>query len=131
VEIKKLEIMIKEVLEGLSRILGPIATMTKERQELKDGALRVISNALNETYLYYRDIENGSNNNADREAMLAKYWSAAAISIRHFDEELSNTCDHKSEYWINPRRYNDREINDTRIQLDNVRDAYRKLLKRF
>jgi hypothetical protein len=123
--------MIKEVLEGLSKILGPIATMTKERRELKDGALRAISNALDETYLYYRDIENGSNNNSDREAILARYWSAAAISIRHFDEDLANICDHKSEYWINPRRYSDREINDTRIQLDNVRDAYRKLLKRY
>lgn len=122
--------MIKEVLEGLAKILGPIATMSSERRELKDSALRTISNALDETYLYYRDIERGNTNNEDREALLAKYWSAAAISIRHFDNNLSIICDQKSEYWVNPKRYNDREINETGIQLDNVRKAYRKLLSR-
>jgi hypothetical protein len=28
--------MIKEILEGLSKILGPIATLSKDRLELKD-----------------------------------------------------------------------------------------------
>ena len=52
--------MINEIINGLAAILGPIATLPKEKRELKDRALRAISNALYETYLYYRDLEKGS-----------------------------------------------------------------------
>lgn len=120
--------MFKLILEGLSKILGPIATLSKGRRELKDSALRAISNALDETFLYYRDINNGSNRNFEREAVLSKYWSAAAIPMRHFDNELSNICDHKSEYWVNPDNYNDKDIEELGIGLDDVRQAYRKML---
>jgi hypothetical protein len=120
--------MIKEILEGLSKILGLIATLSKDRRELKDSALRAISNALDETFLYYRDLDKGSERNSDREALLAKYWSAAAIPMRHFDENLANICDHKSEYWINPNNYNSEQIKELGIGLDDVRLAYRRML---
>jgi hypothetical protein len=120
--------MIKVILDGLSKILGPIATLSKDRRELKDTALRAISNALDETFLYYRDINNGSQRNLEREALLSKYWSAAAIPMRHFDEGLSNICEHKSEYWVNPNNYYDNDIEQLGIGLDDVRQAYRKIL---
>jgi hypothetical protein len=47
--------MIKEILDLLTKVLGPIATLSKDKRELKDSALRATSGALNETYLYYRD----------------------------------------------------------------------------
>ncbi|WOK08175.1 hypothetical protein RT717_05940 [Imperialibacter roseus] len=121
--------MLNEIIEGLSNILGPIATATKERSQMKDEALRAISHALNETYLYYRDIEHGHLPNRDKEAMLVKYWSAAAISLRHFDQGLANICDNKAEYWVNPDNYNSADIENLGIGLDSVRQAYRKMLK--
>lgn len=121
--------MIQEIIEGLTRILGPIATLSKERRELKDSALRAIANALDETFLYYRDLQNGMDRNPDREALLVKYWSAAAIPIRHFDVSLAETCDMKAEYWVSPYSYNNDDIQNLGIGLDNVRQAYRKLLK--
>lgn len=120
--------MIKEILDGLSKILGPIATLSKDRRELKDSALRAISNALDETFLYYLDLDRGGERNHDREALLAKYWSAAAIPMRHFDQNLANICDHKSEYWINPNNYNSEQIKELGIGLDDVRLAYRRML---
>ncbi len=121
--------MLNEIIEGLSNILGPIATATKGRSQMKDDALRAISHALNETYLYYRDIEHGHLPNRDREAMLVRYWSAAAISLRHFDENLAYICDNKAEYWVNPDNYNQNDIEELGIGLNNVRQAYRKMLK--
>ena len=120
--------MINEILDGLSKILGPIATLSKDRRELKDSALRAISTALDETFLYYRDINSGNGRNSEREAMLSKYWSAAAIPMRHFSQELSNICEHKSEYWINPEHYSNQDIKRLGIGLDDVRQAYRKML---
>jgi hypothetical protein len=121
--------MLNEILEGLSKILGPIATASKDRSKMKDDALRAISHALDETYLYYRDREHGQLPNRDKEAMLVRYWSAAAISLRHFDENLANRCDTKAEYWVNPDNYNDVDIENLEIGLDSVRQAYRKMLK--
>jgi len=123
--------MIKEILDGLTKILGPIATLSKDKRELKDTALRAISNALDETYLYYRDLDKGSPRNLEREALLAKYWSAAAIPMRHFDDRLSNICDHKSEYWVNPENYDQDSIVELGIGLNDVRQAYRKMLRPF
>jgi hypothetical protein len=121
--------MIQEILDGLTKILGPIATLSKDRRELKDSALRAISNALDETFLYYRDLDKDSPRNMEREALLAKYWSAAAIPMRHFDERLANICDHKSEYWVNPDNYETTHIKELGIGLDDVRQAYRKMLR--
>ena len=120
--------MIAQVIEGLVKLLGPVATLTKDRRELKDSALRAISTALDETYLYYRDLNNGVPRNMEREAQLSKYWSAAAIPLRHFDEELANICDYKSEYWVNPENYSDEQVEELGIELGNVRRAYRKML---
>lgn len=121
--------MMNEILNGLINLLGPIATATNERLKMKDEALRSISFALDETYLYYRDIEHGNLPNRDKEAMLVRYWSAAAIGLRHFDAHLAETCDKKSEYWIKPDNYSNKDIEDLGIGLNNVRQVYRKMLK--
>src|SRR5687768_8823357 len=121
--------MLNEILDGLSKILGPIATASKERSQMKDEALRAISHALDETYLYYRDLDHGRLQNRDKEAMLVKYWSAAAISLRHFDQRLARICDDKAEYWVNPENYSSEDIQNLEIGLDSVRQAYKKMLK--
>ncbi|MEC5157450.1 hypothetical protein [Chryseobacterium sp. MP_3.2] len=120
--------MISQVIEGLIKLLGPVATLSKDRRELKDSALRAISIALDETYLYYRDLGKGSQRNMDREGQLAKYWSAAAIPMRHFDDQLASLCDYKSEYWVNPDEYSDEQVINLGIELGEVRQAYRKML---
>ena len=45
--------MMEWVVERLISLLGPIATMTKDKRDLQDNALRSISHALQETKLYY------------------------------------------------------------------------------
>jgi hypothetical protein len=66
--------MLEYVIDKLIGLLGPIATLSKDKRELKDNALRAISTALIETKLYYRDRQNGKPRSMDVEAQLAKYW---------------------------------------------------------
>lgn len=120
--------MIEYVIDKLSALIEPAAAFSKERRELRDNALRAISHALNETYLYYRGMELGKPRDHDTEAQLAKYWSAAAIPLRHIDGELAMLCDQKSEYWINPDNWDQNKIKEIGIGLDSVRARYRKLL---
>ncbi len=118
-----------ELINSLVGILGPIATSSRENEAKKDQALRAVSYALDETFLYYRDLRNGNLQDREREAQLVKLWSAAAIPLRHFDHDLANICDMKSEYWINPDQYTEVQVQEMGIKLDDVRGAYRKLLK--
>ncbi len=123
--------MIREVLNGLVSLFGPIATLSKDKRELKDTALRAISIALDETSLYYRDRQNGGERNLEREAQIVKYWSAAAIPLRHFDEHLSNVCDLKAEYWVNPDCYDEAELQELGMELTTVRMAYKKISRPY
>ena len=120
--------MIQWVVEKLIALIGPISALRKENRELADNALRAISHALNETYLYYRDIERGKERNPEVEAQLSRYWSAAAIPIRHIDRGLAQTCERKSEYWLNPDTWDEAKVTETGIGLDDVRKKYRALL---
>lgn len=119
--------MLLEIVDKLISLMGPIATLSKEKRELKDSALRAISIALQETKLYYRDLENGSERDMDVEAQLVRYWGAAAIPLRHIDEELAMICEHKSEYWLTPKNYSNKQINELGIKLQDVSYAYRNL----
>ncbi len=121
--------MITELIDSLVNIMGPLATSSRENENKKDQALRAVSYALDETYLYYRELNNGMLEDREREAQLVKLWSAAAIPLRHFDLDLSRICDSKSQYWINPQGFNDDQVENLGIRLDDVRKAYRKLLK--
>ena len=119
--------MLDYIIDKLISLMGPIATLSRERRELKDNALRAISTALRETKLYYRDLEMGKARNMDVEAQLVRYWGAAAIPLRHIDEELAMTCDQKSEYWLNPESYSQEQIKELGIKLKDVSNAYLNL----
>jgi hypothetical protein len=89
--------------------------------------LRAISTALLETKLYYRDREAGKRRNMDVEAQLSKYWAAAAIPLRHIDEELAMTCEHKADFWTNPGDWSNEDIQRVGIKLEDVTRAYRNI----
>ena len=103
--------MIEWVVERFIGLLGPIATMAKDKRELQDNALRAISHALFETKLYYRNLAVTGERNTETESQLAKYWAAAAIPLRHIDQELAMACESKAEYWLNPEQWSNEDLN--------------------
>lgn len=119
--------MLEYVVDKLIGLLGPIATLSKDKRELKDNALRAISTALLETKLYYRDRQSGKPRNMEVEAQLAKYWAAAAIPLRHIDQELAMTCEYKADFWTGPDSWTGEEIERTGIKLEDVSKAYRSI----
>jgi hypothetical protein len=120
--------MIEWVVERMVGLIPALDKAASTNRELKDNALRSISHALNETYLYFRDMEKGKKRDLEIEAQLSKYWAAAAIPLRHIDKELAMACEYKSEYWINPETWGSEKIEKLGIGLDHVRKQYRSLL---
>ncbi|WP_350295954.1 hypothetical protein [Limnohabitans sp. Rim8] len=122
--------MLEYVVEKLIALLGPIATLSKDKRELKDNALRAISTALIETKLYYRNRQSGTPRNRDTEAQLAKYWAAAAIPLRHINEDLAMACEYKADFWTGPDNWSGEDIERLGIKLEDVTAAYRNMLPR-
>ena len=120
--------MMEWVVERLISLLGPIATMTKDKRDLQDNALRSVSHALHETKLYYRDLGVGKQRSRETESQLARFWSAAAIPLRHIDQELAMNCENKAEYWLSPASYSDEDIKRMGIRLADLSVAYRKMV---
>ncbi|PZF71125.1 hypothetical protein DN068_20730 [Taibaiella soli] len=118
--------MLNYLFDQLTRFADSFKSLPQEQK--KENALRSISHALNETCLYYRDGENGYLPDRDREKMLVKYWSAAAIAIQRYDPDLAVTCDLKSEFWVNPDNFNYDDIESLGIGLNTVRETYWRLL---
>jgi len=119
--------MLEFVIEKLIGLLGPISTLEKDKRELKDNALRAISTALTETTIYYRDLGRGKDRNHDTESQLVRYWSAAAIPLRHIDQELAGICENKAEYWLSPEEWSNDQIAEFGIKLGDVKRAYRQM----
>jgi hypothetical protein len=120
--------VIEWVVERVSALLPAIDKLSSAKRELKDNALRSISHALNETYLYYSSLEKGEERDREIEKQLSRYWAAAAIPLRHIDQELASACEHKSEYWVNPDSWNQAKVDRLGIGLKKVRNQYRALL---
>lgn len=120
--------MLEFVVGKLIALLGPIATMEKEKRDLKNAALSATSKALRETKLYYRDQSQGSVRDQKRENDLCRLWADAAVPLSHIDQELALLCERKSEYWIRPDSYTDAELQQLGIKLDSVSLAYSRML---
>jgi len=120
--------MIEWVVDRLLALLGPIADLKKDQRELKDAALRAVSEALNETLLYYRDIDSGVKPSREREAQLVRLWAAAAIPVRHFDSALASTCQLKAEYWLDPRSWRRNKVKKVGIDLGSLKERYDAML---
>ena len=123
--------MLEMIAGKLTALLGPIRAMSKDNREIRDNALRAVSHALNETRIYYSGLERGKERNYDIEDQLSRYWAAAAIPIRHLDGELAMICEQKSEYWLNPDQWSPNDVKRAGIQLEKVREDYRKVLQPF
>jgi hypothetical protein len=120
--------MIEWIVERLIGLLGPVAKLQKDKRDLADAALRSVSEALTETCLYYRAIEDGGGTDKVREAQLVRLWAAAAIPLRHIDPDLASTCQYKSDYWLDPRSWDNAKIKRIGIDLDSVKRRFNALL---
>lgn len=119
---------IEWVIEKLMSLLPLIGNLSKDKRELADNALHSIAHALTETSLYVNRYVKSGKKDEEIEAQLVRYWRDAAIPLRHIDKELSEICEYKSEYWLDPANWEPGKANGISIDLDTVRDKYRAQL---
>lgn len=112
------------VVERLISILPVIGNLKKENREIADKALSSISSALAETSIYMTRWRNVGKRDEETEAKLVRLWSAAAVPVRHIDRELSEICQYKSDYWVNPETWDPSKTKGVAIDLESVKQKY-------
>jgi hypothetical protein len=120
--------MIEWVVERLISIIPTIDKASNDKRELTDNALQSISTALTETSLYVAHYARTGKRDEQIQANLARLWGKAAIPLRHIDQELSEICEYKSEYWVDPYHWDPGKTNGLAIDLETVRNKYRAKL---
>lgn len=116
------------LIERLISLIPLLAKYSKEKRDIADNALIAVSTALAETSLYLAHIRQGGKAERAREEQLARYWAAAAVPVRHLDEEFADICQYKSDVWVSPDSWDPEKIGQYRIDLDSVRKRYTELL---
>lgn len=118
-----------DLVEKLTAFLETLATLGKAKRELADKALQATSEALTETHLYYRRLDETGERVRSEEDRLVRLWAAAAIPMRHFDQHLAEICQYKSEYWLNPSKWSEAKVREFNIGLSGVQELYRHKLR--
>ena len=120
--------MYQYLIEKLLDLAKQYQTSNEKRLIIEDLAIAALLKALNETQLYYTDIESGMEKNRDSEKKLVALWSEAAIPLRKVDPNFAEICQTKSEYWLNPSEWKPEEIHNNGIGLRDVAEKYKNLL---
>jgi hypothetical protein len=98
------------------------------QEALTDQALAAECSAASETKTYLSGLQRGNQRDLEKEGVLSRLWSLAAIPLRHFNNELARRCELKGAYWRNPQDWTVADINAARIGLTQVEKEAKYLL---
>jgi len=97
------------------------------RNERADAAVKAVLLALNETKAYIADWNAGSHSR-ERELVLVRLWTDAAVAIRRKDRTFAIQLQSKAEYWADPDRWTEADARRAGIRIDEVAGRARSLL---
>ncbi len=114
-----LTVSIRQIGEWLDRL--------SERQERADAAVKAVLLALNETRAYIADW-NAGRRSRDRELLLVRLWTDAAVAIRRRDRDFAQQLQMKAEYWTDPEKWTSADVRRAGISIKSVAGRARTLL---
>jgi hypothetical protein len=88
-------------------------------------ALKSIYVAAFETKAYLASTDSRK---SDTELKLSRLWSEAAVELRPINFDLADRCLIKADYWADPSKWSQSQIDDARIGLETIISEARKLL---
>lgn len=110
---------IRQIGDWLDRLAG--------RQERADAAVKAVLLALNETQAYVADWRTGQRSR-ERELILVRLWTDAAVVIRRKDRDFAQQLQMKAEYWTDPEKWTRADVKRAGIHIKSVAGRARALL---
>ena len=113
-------------LDGIGQVGGWLDRLAAKKDRA-DAAVKAVLLAANETRAYIVDWTAGSRAR-DRELVLVRLWTDAAVAIRRKDPEFAHQLQAKAEYWTDPERWTQADVDRVGIRIDAVAARARSLL---
>lgn len=118
-----------EFLVGITTVLSNLKDFKKYVGEKKDqayNAVEAIQRAANRTNAYFAsdDFRPGYPN-----PELSDLWIQAAAAVRRLDQNLYGRLLEKSEFWANPKRWNDEMVREARIYISDIIEDSTQILQ--
>jgi|ERR1700731_2637477 len=109
--------------------VGLWITRKERKNDRDDAAVRSVLVAVNATKTYLARRDRGEAVDREAEGKLAELWTSAAVNIRRSDMDLATRLEEKADYWANPDNWTDEEVRANRIQIDEIAEEGRRLLR--
>src|SRR5438034_8847912 len=113
--------------DSVGQIGGWLDRLSK-RQERADAAVKAVLLALNETQAYMADW-NAGNRARERELLLVRLWTDAAVAVRRKYPEFAQRLQMKAQYWTDPDRWTAADVARAGIRIKSVAAQARALLR--
>ena len=116
---------LKAVLDLLKYVYEEWKKHKGHKREQQDQFLEAATEALRQTLSYIgRDTYK---RDRKREEELSRLWSKVALTARPFNPDLAGRCQIKGDYWANPERWTDEQLDAARIEIGVMEKEIGKL----
>ena len=111
--------------------VGLWITRRERKNERDDAAIGSVLAAVNATKRYLAQRDRGDPIDREVEGKLVELWTSAAVHIRRSDRDLAARLQDKAAYWTNPENWTAQEVSDNRIQIDDIAEEGKRLLRQI
>jgi len=118
--------LIIATFSGILKFLNWVHSESKRHDQKMRDALTTIHDAALETKGYQAVWE--TNRDTNKEIELSKQWAKAAAKAAECDTQWSRIAKLKDDYWRDPDRWTDQQIEDAGIELEDVISKVEELL---
>lgn len=120
---------IRDAIPEIGRVISEVLARGQQPTPPKQLAIRTVWSAVDHTRMYLRQIANGDVNARAPNPDLVALWSDASLRLAEFNPELALRLRDKADYWSDPQRWDEQQIDDSRIQIDAIAADARALLQ--
>lgn len=107
--------LLKEVLSLLKYVYEEYKNHKDHKREQQDEFLNSASEALRQTLIYIG--REPYERDRQKEEELSRLWSKVALTARPFNPDLAGRCQIKGDYWANPERWTDEQLDAAKIEI--------------
>jgi hypothetical protein len=122
------------IITSLAQLAGPLDrwfTAFIERSHHKtqtaDAVVKAVLLAVNETEAYIADWKQ-DRRDRERELVLVRLWTDAAVAIRRDDREFAQTLQMKAQYWADPVNWTAADVKRAGIGIRDIAAKARSYL---
>ena len=94
-------------------------TARRKHEARLDEVQQELTDAINKCESLERNI-------ADQETELAKEWKRVGTLFQNIYPQLTELCEYKSDYWVNPDIYSERKVEELGITIRNIEAQLKK-----